>query len=110
MSDIHARIQQRESVTAHPLETVPKNVAHKPHGTIPNTPLTISIISFLLGSSFSLAFVLFLSGGMSYWWSTYQLGFFIAAWSAFHWAEFAVTAGWNFDKCSVDCTSIFHTF
>ena len=34
---------------------------------------------------------------------TYQLRFFIAAWSFFHWAEFAVTAGWNFEKCSVDC-------
>lgn len=38
----------------------------------------------------------------SYWWCTRQLGFFLAAWSAFHWGEFAVTAGWNREKCSVD--------
>jgi protein-S-isoprenylcysteine O-methyltransferase len=37
------------------------------------------------------------------WWATPQLGFFIAAWSGFHWGEFAVTAGWNLEKCSVDC-------
>jgi len=30
------------------------------------------------------------------------LGFFGAAWAGFHWGEFAVTAGWNLDKCSVD--------
>ena len=27
----------------------------------------------------------------------------MASWAVFHWAEFAVTAGWNLEKCSVDC-------
>jgi hypothetical protein len=27
----------------------------------------------------------------------------MASWALFHWAEFAVTAGWNLEKCSVDC-------
>ncbi|KAI6134950.1 Isoprenylcysteine carboxyl methyltransferase family-domain-containing protein [Pisolithus croceorrhizus] len=85
----------------HPLDTVPVN--SEPRGNIPNTPLVASIISFVLGALFSLGTVLFLSGGLVYpWWATYQLGFFLAAWSAFHWGEFAVTAGWNRDKCSVD--------
>ncbi|KAH7929409.1 ICMT-domain-containing protein [Leucogyrophana mollusca] len=95
------RLQQRVAVTRNPLETIP--VTTEPHGNIPNTPLSASTISFLLGALFSLGIITFISGGSSgYWWATYQLGFFLAAWSGFHWGEFAVTAGWNFDKCSVD--------
>lgn len=89
----------------HPLVTIPVNI--EPHGNIPNTPLAASTISFLLGGSFALAFSLFLQGGLpSLWWATYQLGFFLAAWSAFHWGEFAVTAGWNLEKCSVNCEHV----
>lgn len=88
-----------------PLETVP--TVNRPNGNIPNTPLAVSTISFLLGAVFCSGTLTFLVGGFSvYWWSTYQLGFFVAAWSAFHWGEFAVTAGWNFEKCSVDCKRI----
>ncbi|KAF7793667.1 hypothetical protein EIP86_004782 [Pleurotus ostreatoroseus] len=82
------------------LETQPVDVV--PLGRIPNTPLAASTISFLLGCIFSLSLYTFISGGGSYWWSTYQLGFYLASWSAFHWGEFAVTAGWNREKCSVD--------
>lgn len=90
----------------HPLESIPTE-ANKPRGNIPNTPLAVSTISFLLGSVFSLGAITFLFGGFSnYWWATYQLGFFVAAWSGFHWGEFAVTSGWNFEKCSVDCESV----
>jgi len=72
-------------------------------GHIPNTLLTISAISFSLGSIFALSTLLFCIGGYAkLWWATYQLGFFVAAWSVFHWGEFAVTAGWNTQKCSVD--------
>jgi len=93
---------QPKPAKRHALDTVP--VTHLPHGTIPNTPLAVSTISFFLGSLFSVSLATFLSGGFSiYWWTTYQLGFFAAAWSAFHWGEFAVTAGWNLEKCSVDC-------
>ena len=104
------RLRQRQTFQSH-LETVPISSITQPHGNIPNTPLAASTISFLLGSIFSLAFATFISGGLvSSWWSTYQLGFFVAAWAAFHWGEFAVTAGWNREKCSVDCkpqTTIF---
>ncbi|KAH8830494.1 Isoprenylcysteine carboxyl methyltransferase family-domain-containing protein [Flagelloscypha sp. PMI_526] len=72
-------------------------------GRIPNTPLSASLISFLLGTVFSPALLLFLFGGSDFsWWSTWQLGLFVAAWAGFHWGEFAVTAGWNWKKCSVD--------
>ncbi|KAF8138429.1 Isoprenylcysteine carboxyl methyltransferase family-domain-containing protein [Boletus edulis] len=105
MQDIQAdalerRIEERRKLK-HPLMTIPVNV--EPHGSIPNTPLAASTISFLLGGSFTLGLFLFLQGGFSSpWWATHQLGFFVAAWSAFHWGEFAVTAGWNLEKCSVD--------
>ncbi|KAK0490876.1 Isoprenylcysteine carboxyl methyltransferase family-domain-containing protein [Armillaria novae-zelandiae] len=76
--------QRQAAVPDHPLNTIPNDI--KPNGRIPNTPLAASTISFLLGSLFSLG----------------VLTFAAAAWSAFHWGEFAVTAGWNLEKCSVD--------
>ncbi|KAF7355412.1 Protein-S-isoprenylcysteine O-methyltransferase [Mycena sanguinolenta] len=77
----------------------------KYNGRIPNTPFFASLISFLLGSLFGLGLLAALSGAFTLerpWWATYQLGFFFAAWAAFHWGEYAVTAGWNLEKCSVD--------
>lgn len=98
------RMEERRNIK-HPLTTIPINIESR--GSIPNTPLAASTISFLLGGSFVLGSSLFLLGGFpSPWWATYQLGFFVAAWSAFHWGEFAVTAGWNLEKCSVDCEHI----
>ncbi|KAJ7764983.1 Isoprenylcysteine carboxyl methyltransferase family-domain-containing protein [Mycena maculata] len=74
-------------------------------GRIPNTPLFVALIAFLLGGIFALGSLTFFVGGFAssgVWWATAPLGFFAAAWSFFHWGEFAVTAGWNFEKCSVD--------
>lgn len=99
------RLREREHLRSRPLETIPDRTASQPHGTLPNTPLAVSTVSFLLGSIFSLGFSVFLCGGLSsFWLATYQLAFFVASWSAFHWGEFAVTAGWNREKVSVDCT------
>ncbi|KAF5387968.1 hypothetical protein D9615_000507 [Tricholomella constricta] len=96
------RIKQREAALKHPLQTIPV-ATHKPLGNIPNTPLAASTVAFLLGGLFSLGFLTFLVGGFNvYWWTSAQLGFFVAAWAGFHWGEFAVTAGWNLEKCSVD--------
>ncbi|KAH8105905.1 ICMT-domain-containing protein [Cristinia sonorae] len=104
-----ARLRQRATMADNnTLEmkpiVVPNASARAPgSGKIPNTPLSVSTISFLLGILFSGGMVMFLSGGIQqHWWTTAQLGFFLAAWSAFHWGEFAVTAGWNREKCSVD--------
>ncbi|KAG9103134.1 hypothetical protein FRC06_000129 [Ceratobasidium sp. 370] len=86
-----------------PLETVPTAAHDAPHENIPNTPLSVATISAGLGILFTLGSGLFLSGGITgSWWATYQIGFFVAAWAAFHWGEFAVTAGWNREKLSVD--------
>ncbi|KAI0322487.1 ICMT-domain-containing protein [Amylostereum chailletii] len=94
------------SNTAQPsraLETVPIAAVPKPHGKIPNTPLASATVSFLLGAVFSLGVYTLFTGGLPRpSWMTYQLGAYLAAWSAFHWGEFAVTAGWNREKCSVD--------
>ncbi|KAG6821612.1 hypothetical protein H0H93_000121 [Arthromyces matolae] len=98
---IEQRIEQREAARRHPLQTIPV-ATHEPLGNIPNTPLAVSTIAFILGGIFTLGILMFLNGGFDYWWATAQLGFFIAAWAAFHWGEFAVTAGWNLEKCSVD--------
>lgn len=86
----------------HALSTEP-TASHAPHGNIPNTPFFVSLIGFALGGLHSLGLLLFLWGGFDvYWWTTYQLGFFVAAWSFFHWAEFGVTARYNLEKCSID--------
>jgi hypothetical protein len=93
-----------------PLETVPTQAHELPRNNIPNTPLSVATVSAVLAIVFTLGAGLFISGGVTgSWWATYQLGFFTAAWSFFHWAEFAVTAGWNRDKLSVDCKHLMRT-
>ncbi|KAF5333468.1 hypothetical protein D9611_002422 [Ephemerocybe angulata] len=96
------RVQQHQAMTRSALETVPVESA-KPHGNIPNTPLVSSLISFVLGALFLLGSIAFVNGGYpGSSWVTWQLGGFIATWAIFHYLEFAVTAGWNREKCSVD--------
>ena len=98
------RLRERELLSNNPLEIIPGPTKGQPHGNIPNTPLAVSTISFILGSIFALGLSVFMSRGLDdVWFATYQLGFFVASWSAFHWGEFAVTAGWNRQKVSVDC-------
>ena len=100
-NDLHS-----SSTSPSSLETVPTAGVPRPHGRIPNTPLAAATTSFLLGSVFSVGIYSFLTGGLSCpSWITSQLGMYLAAWSAFHWGEFAVTARWNREKCSVDCQS-----
>ncbi|KAF4619832.1 hypothetical protein D9613_005322 [Agrocybe pediades] len=100
---LHDRRAIRADISNNPLNTNP--VTNIPRGNIPNTPLASSAIAFLLGSLFTFGIyssILDLIGGSSIPFVTYQLGLFFASWAFFHWAEFAVTAGWNFEKCSVD--------
>lgn len=98
---IEERLRQREA-TQHPLRL--KSEAANLRGSLPNTPLAVVTVAFLLGGLCSVSFLTFAAGGLKiYWWSTYQLGFFLTVWSFFHWAEFAVTAGWNLEKCNIDC-------
>ncbi|KDR83633.1 hypothetical protein GALMADRAFT_55552 [Galerina marginata CBS 339.88] len=99
--NLDERIQRRVNVAGNVLETNPST--NLPRGNIPNTPLASSTIAFLLGGVFAFGlYTIIVNLASISSWLTYQLGFFIAAWAFFHWAEFAVTAGWNFEKCSVD--------
>lgn len=96
------RLRERERLQSNPLSTIP-SVDVRIAGNLPNTPLSAATIAFSLGTVFCFGFSIFLGGLSAYWWMTYQLGFFVAAWAAFHFGEFAVTAGWNLEKCSVEC-------
>lgn len=98
----------RCTVTPNPLhlELDVKNL----RGSLPNTLLAVVIIAFFLGGIFCVSFLTVAFGNFEkYWWFTRQLAFFLCAWSLFHWAEFAVTAGWNLERCNVDCEPIFRT-
>jgi len=97
---IEQRLRQRNAVLHRFLQ---KSELADPHGSLPNTLLAVATIAFALGGLCSISLLTFAVGGSErYWWSTYQLAFFLAAWSFFHWAEFAVTAGWNLEKCNID--------
>ncbi|TFK29394.1 prenyl cysteine carboxyl methyltransferase Ste14 [Coprinopsis marcescibilis] len=101
---LEERFRRRAAMGKSSLETEPiEAIAVTSRRNIPNTPLASSLIAFLLGITFASGSYLVLIGGLS---SsvvlTYKLGFFIASWALFHWLEFAVTAGWNREKCSVD--------
>lgn len=81
------------------LNNVKPDYVHQ--GSLPNTPCTVSVISFVLGSGFAVSLATLAWSGNTWW----HLSFFLASWCLFHWAEFAVTAGWNEEKCTVDCKS-----
>ncbi|KLO18088.1 protein-s-isoprenylcysteine O-methyltransferase [Schizopora paradoxa] len=97
------RAKAKDSRPQNPLEMNDVNPGQHYGGKLPNTPLAVSTISFLLGGVCLLGFSLFVTGGShDHWWTTWQLGFFVQSWAFFHWAEFAVTAGWNRGRCNVD--------
>jgi protein-S-isoprenylcysteine O-methyltransferase len=101
---IYQRIRQREQAIKQPPQSLGTPSSQSHGGNLPNTILAVATIAFLLGGVFCLGAFIFLTGGLQgSWWATPQLGFFIAAWAFFHWGEFAVTAGWNLEKCTVDC-------
>ncbi|KAF9514130.1 hypothetical protein BS47DRAFT_1454323 [Hydnum rufescens UP504] len=95
-------IQPPYASSTNPLETIPTDRNNAYHGKyIPNTPLGASLVSFLLGIHVCLGIILFARPDDDRLrWA--PMGFFLAAWSAFHWGEFAVAAGWNRSRCSVD--------
>jgi len=99
------------------LETIPTAAKVDEDVFPPNTPFAASTTSFLLGAAFSIGLYLVLNNSdvlglllsLSSWEDVafnrpgVQFPFFIAAYAFFHWAEFAVTAGWNREKCSTQC-------
>lgn len=100
---LEERLRQRVQQKQYPLETKPLHV--KPQGSIPNTPLSSATIAFILGMIFGGGLYVTAKDIISWPISIpYQFGVYIASWAFFHWAEFAVTAGWNLEKCTIDCT------
>jgi len=99
---LEARLGQRQHAQA-ALERNRVSRAFQQHGLIPNSLFSISIVSFLLGGLFVVSFAACcVASSVGVWWATYQFFFLTAAWALFHWLEFAVTAGWNPSKASVD--------
>lgn len=87
---------------------LPKPAHYDPKGSIPNTPLTVSVISASLGALAGLC-VYAVSGpvfeytGATEWaWVKPQLGIYFTAMAVFHLLEYWTTAGWNPEKLSVD--------
>lgn len=97
------KLKQRVAQKSNSLETKPIHV--KPQGSIPNTPLASATIAFILGGFFTAGLCMTASDLISLRISfPYQLGIYLSSWAFFHWAEFGVTAGWNLEKCTIDCS------
>lgn len=90
---------------------------YKAHNDIPNTILSVSIISTILGGILFTSFTLVglslsgwittssngnLSGAEWGTWARPQLGVYFGCMALFHLSEFWTTAGWNKDRLSVD--------
>lgn len=87
---------------------MPKSGHYEAKETIPNTPLAASVISVALGAAAGIAAtcafqpLLRWLGEANWTWARPQLGIYLTAWATFHILEFWTTAGWNFQKLSVD--------
>jgi len=82
-------------------------------GSLPNTPLAVSLISAILGGlsltalAYSALPLFQILGAGSWTWARSRLGVYVFAWGLFHLCEFWTTAGWNPQKLSVDGKSRF---
>lgn len=90
---------------------MPTAAQYRPVGTLPNTPLAVSIISAGLGGMLFGGMALVVTATLKqldldqlsfFAWARPQLAAYIAAMGLFHLAEFWTTAGWNPQKLSVD--------
>lgn len=92
---------------AEPINLLPEARHYQLRGGLPNTPLSVSLISALLGGllfgSLALAAGPWLVQASQGWsWARPQLGVYMACMGLFHLCEFWTTAGWNAQKLSVD--------
>nr|XP_018264642.1 protein-S-isoprenylcysteine O-methyltransferase [Kwoniella dejecticola CBS 10117]OBR86800.1 protein-S-isoprenylcysteine O-methyltransferase [Kwoniella dejecticola CBS 10117] len=85
--------------------SMPKTDQYDTRGSLPNTLLSVTIISSILGAVIGSSIAL---AGREIWdkvagdWARPQLGIYLAAVATFHLFEFYTTAGWNPLKVSVD--------
>jgi len=88
-----------------PVSLLPEAKQYNLRGGIPNSPLSVSVISALLGALLGscLAFALVPVVKQIGWgWARPQLGVYLACMGLFHLCEFWTTAGWNPQKLTVD--------
>jgi protein-S-isoprenylcysteine O-methyltransferase len=98
-----------------PSNLLPEAKHYQLRGGLPNSPLSVSIISALLGGLLfaPLAFAVqpWLSqlGANEWTWARPQLGVYLGCMGLFHLCEFWTTAGWNPHKLTVDgaCSLVF---
>jgi protein-S-isoprenylcysteine O-methyltransferase len=95
--------------TAEVKSLLPEAKQYNLRGGLPNSPLSVSVISSLLGGLLGscLAFAsvpLFREVGWN--WARPQLGVYLACMGLFHLCEFWTTAGWNPQKLTVDGESL----
>jgi protein-S-isoprenylcysteine O-methyltransferase len=92
-----------------PVSLLPEAKQYNLRGGIPNSPLSVSVISALLGAltGSCLAFALVPAVRQVGWgWARPQLGVYLASMGLFHLCEFWTTAGWNPQKLTVDGESL----
>jgi protein-S-isoprenylcysteine O-methyltransferase len=91
-----------------PTSLLPEAKQYNLRGGLPNSPLSVSIISALLGgilaSGLASASIPLLKyfGSNGWEWARPQLGVYLACMGLFHLCEFWTTAGWNPQKLTVD--------
>jgi hypothetical protein len=94
---------------------MPKTRHYRAKGSIANTPLAVSLISAVLGGAVVLALVVAATpvlpaiASAAPVWVRPQLGIYLSAIALFHLLEFWITAGWNYQKLSVDGESALET-
>lgn len=97
---------KQATIASHNL--LPHAAQYTLRGSLPNTPLAVSVISAILGGSAAVSLALAVSpalkpfGANEWQWARPQLGVYLAALGMFHLLEFWTTAGWNTQKLSVD--------
>jgi hypothetical protein len=91
-----------------PAVGMPQTSHYRAKGSIPNTPLVVSLISAGLGGIAGICLfvavvpVLQALGAANWSWVRPQLAIYLASIAVFHLLEFWTTAGWNYQKLSVD--------
>ena len=97
------------ATSTEPVSLLPEAKQYNLRGGIPNSPLSVSVISALLGALMGscLAFALVPVVKQIGWgWARPQLGVYLACMGLFHLCEFWTTAGWNPQKLTVDGESL----
>jgi protein-S-isoprenylcysteine O-methyltransferase len=111
-SNGNANVNAKQATNGHgnsapiePVSLLPEAKQYNLRGGLPNSPLSVSVISALLGALFGSCLALALVPAVrevGWGWARPQLGVYLACMGLFHLCEFWTTAGWNPQKLTVD--------